>query len=70
MGFVNTTINNIDSLNDYNDGYLDIPTNLGIFYDFQKWGHEIISMKISLHNAQQEFNKVKDKLLQTIKSEL
>lgn len=70
IGFVNTTITNIDSLNDFIDRYLDIPVNFGNFYEFQNWGHEIISMKISLHNAQQEFNKVKDKLLQTIKSEL
>lgn len=70
MGFVNTSLTDIDSLNEFNDGYLDIPVNFGNFYDFQNWGHEIISMKITLHNAQQEFNKVKDKLLQIIKSEL
>lgn len=70
MGFVNTTITKLDKLSEYNDSYLDETVNLSIFYDFQNCGHEIISMRISHKDAQESFYKVKDNLIEKIKTEL
>lgn len=71
VGFVNTSITCLDKLSDYDEVYLeDKVVNFENFYDFQNWGHEIISMKISEKDAQEEFFKVKDILLEKIKKEV
>ena len=70
ISFVRSTINNLENLNKYIDGYINKEANLNCFYDFKNHGHEIISIKISHQDAQENFVKIKDTLLKTIKKEL
>lgn len=70
MGFVNTTITELDKLDSFRDGYLDMEADLKGFYELEKFGHEIVSIKISHKNAQEAFFKVKQTLITTLKTEL
>lgn len=70
IGFVNNTIKKLEDLSEFSDGYLKCDANLEGFYAFRNWGHEIISLNISLLDAQENFRKVKEVLFETIKNEL
>lgn len=48
-------ISNLNSLEDYEDGYLDIPFSIDNISDFNKYG-EIIQFRISVEEAEKRYN--------------
>lgn len=55
ISFVSGTISNLNSLEDYEDGYLDIQFSIDNISDFNKYG-EIIQFRISVEEAEKRYN--------------
>ena len=56
VSFVIGTIHNLDSLIEYEDGYLDIPFSIENLSGFNKTG-EVIQFRISVEEAEKRYNE-------------